>query len=97
MTYFTKSLSIKGEISPVIAPFSANHIFWAPKCKLRGRCSKVSVKGTSQTNGGQRTISTESKSSAALLIVDAKTTASASVVFIFQLPITKGLRILLLY
>ena len=82
-----------GETSPVNAPSASWYMFWAPRATVEPR--SVVATAVSEMKGGQTTLSTPSMASRPSIIADASAVASSTVVFIFQLPATMGVGIVL--
>src|SRR5687767_1825211 len=85
------SLSIDGQISPVNAPKSSQYASCAPSSTFDPAITLLTR--SRYTNGGATPTSTPSGAPAATAL--ANSMADALVVFIFQLPATKGVRSIL--
>src|SRR5688500_17511591 len=92
MTYSHNSCSIKGEISPVKAPCSSQYMFWAP----RPTWVPVTIDLTASraVKGGHKTTSTPLTLATASQTSWANALASATVLYIFQLPAIIGFRMI---
>src|SRR5205809_3833829 len=86
------SLSIDGQISPVDAPYSSQYASCAPSNTLDPAITLLTR--SRYTNGGAMPTSTPCGAPAAIAL--ARSMAAALVVFIFQLPATNGVRIIIL-
>src|SRR5688500_2508332 len=86
------SLSIDGQISPVNAPKSSQYASCAPSSTFEPAITLLTR--SRYTNGGATPTSTPSGAPVATTL--ANSMAEALVVFIFQLPATKGVRSMLL-
>jgi hypothetical protein len=81
-------LSIRGETSPVKAPFSSQCIFWAPSFTFVP--TSFSAAAYREVKGGQITISTVSSFTFGKKL-ERKSKVSLLSLFIFQLPAIKGI------
>ena len=88
ITYVQRSASIGADTSPVYAPRSSKCMFCAPTAV--DEPSSASLTAIRDTSGGQTTFPTPSMASSGSLSAEARDTASAIVVFIFQFPATMG-------
>ena len=88
------SLIMGTDTSPVKAPFGSQYTFCAPTAILVLSKSSTVLAGLRSTNGGQMTMSSASGHSLSYWfdISCVSTTASPTVLFIFQLPAIIGLR-----
>src|SRR5215211_5665076 len=93
MTYWQNSFTMSGATSPVNAPFSSQCRFCAPRPIPDP--ARISAKAGIAMKGGHKTFSTFAISFSFACIVETSPRASATVLFIFQLPATSGVRILI--
>src|SRR5262245_36646844 len=84
------SASMRGEISPVNGPLSSQWWFCAPRT-IRVPAIR-SATARRHVNGGATATSTSSPAGSASAICSTSATAKTSVMFIFQLPTTRGRR-----
>ena len=91
MTWVAKNArSIGAEISPVNAPLASKCMFWAPSFRVEP--SRALATLSRAVNGGQTTTSTSVCLPMRLTVSWTSATASAAVLFIFQLPAMSFLR-----
>jgi len=94
ITYSTpRSFSIAAEISPVYAPAASQCTFCAPSFTFDP--AQAAAAAFKSVKGGQTTTSTCATSATSFLIPSISAAASDAVLFIFQLPATIFLRIML--
>src|ERR1700752_123628 len=94
MTYLQNSFTMPGATSPVNAPFSSQYKFWAPR--PIPEFSSNSYNAGIAMKGGHSTFSTLGISRNFAMIVETRSRASATVLFIFQFPATTGVRFIIM-